>query len=411
MFKIYDLNLNEIPFPDGVKPLDIIVGSISKRRETEPIPGRSGVMNYGFDYDSRPVDLSLWLEAKDSTDYRLIRNELYDFIDRNDVFYVCETRLPSRVLKVCIDESYIPDRLTVRHSTVDITCKTLDSVFWESTYTTMDLHNSGFSSTPDKYGLVDNIDINKLQYRFEPENTFNPNLIPLNQGDWENGSRWSSGTNNNAPENIRLKMESAISITVGQTYTIKDDSPYNSRIHQFMVHVFDSDGNMVQYFIRNRGASNAFTAEGTRLAISLIAMDGLNIPLDYVGGDRIRIKLERGSAYTGIEPRPETFTVYNAGNVTIEPESMMLNIIANTVYTDGDFTIKNLTTGEVFIFKASLSGVSLLLRGVNVLVSSINNRFRDSNKQFISLAPGDNEFEVSGGTFNHIRFDFKYLYK
>src|SRR5699024_7880641 len=107
----------------------------------------------------------------------------------------------------------------------------------------------------------------------------------------------------------------------------------------------------------------------------------------------------------------QRFPVYNAGNVTLEPESMLLHIIANTVTTPGGFTITNHTTGDEFIFHGEINGRSILLKGMDMRVSSIYNRLRETNRQFLRLAPGDNEFEVSGGTFNHIRFDFRYLYK
>lgn len=411
MYKFLDLNLNEIPFPEGVMPLDIFVGSISKVRETEQIPGRPGTMNYGVDYESRPVNVTMLMDGNDKLDYRIMRNEVYAMLDAHDVFYVAETDMPSRVLKVAIDESIMPDRVTITAGKLEIPLRTLDSVFWESIYTTMDLHDSGFSSTPEKYGLVDNIDINKVNYRLEPENTFNSNLIPLQESNWEQGARWSSGTNDNNSIDIRMKVSSAITIKDGQTYTLNDNSAYNSRIGQIMVHCFDNAGNMTYYFIRARGSQNTFTAKGTKLVISFKAMDGFAIPLDYIEGDRIQIKLEEGSDYTGVSPAPETFTVYNAGNVTVEPESMKLDIIANTVNTDGGFTIKNITTGETFIFEAPITNQSLIIRGVNVIVSSVYNRFRDCNKKFIRLVPGENKFEVSGGTFNHIRFDFKYYYK
>ena len=167
MFKLYDLNLREIPFPDGVMPLDIFVGSISKSRETETIPGRNGVINYGFNYDSRPVRITLLAEGNDRVDYRLIRNAVFEIFDLHDVFYIEETDVPSRVLKVTIDESYQPDRLTRDDASFDINLRTLDSVFWESKYTTLELHDSGYSATAEKYGLVDNIDDEKVKYRFE----------------------------------------------------------------------------------------------------------------------------------------------------------------------------------------------------------------------------------------------------
>src|SRR5699024_3818799 len=130
----------------------------------------------------------------------------------------------------------------------------------------------------------------------------------------------------------------AIPIVDGRRYTLHDSSTYNSRIKQYMVHCFDDDGNMTNYYIRLRGATLTFTAKGTKLVISLIAMDGYAIPVDYIEGDRIRMKLEEGDNHTGFEPRTENFTVYNAGNVTIEPDSMMLNIIVNAVQSDNNFT-------------------------------------------------------------------------
>ena len=275
MFKMYDLNMKEIPFPDGLMPLDIFVSSISKKRATEEIEGRNGVVDYGTNYVDRSVELSMWINSADTIDYRLLRNEIYALFDTGNAFYIEETRVPSRVLKVAVDESFIPDRLTVRNASVEVSCRTLDSVFWESKYTTLELHDSGYSATAEKYGLVDNIDDEKVKYRFTESN----------------------------------------------------------------------------------------------------------------------------------------FTVYNAGNVTIEPESMYLNIFATYVQSTGDFTIRNKTTGEEIILKRNSNRNHFRINGMVPSFGSITNIFRDTNRRFISLAPGDNEFEILNGTFGEIRFDFKYLYK
>ena len=251
------------------------MSSVNKRRLTEEFEGRSGTLNYGYDYGERSVDLSLWLEAHDTIDYRLIRNELYAFFDTHDVFYIEETRVPSRVLKVTIDESYIPERINQTHSSVEISCRTLDSVFWESKYTTLELHDSGYSATAEKYGLVDNIDDEKVKYRFTESN----------------------------------------------------------------------------------------------------------------------------------------FTVYNAGNVTVEPESMYINILFwYCSIPDGKMTIKNLTTGDVLEINRTDNRKHIRQDGVVVTVAGVN-RFRDTNRRFISLAPGGNRFEITGATFDEARIDFKYYYK
>ena len=274
MFKIYDLNMKEIPFQDGVIPLEIFVGSVGKERVTEAVDGRSGVVDYGFNYTDRPVSLFLRIKAADAADFRLLRNEVFATFDVGSAFYVAEADVPSRVLKVVVDESYIPDRLTEEYADFDINCRTLDSVFWESIYTTLELHDSGYSATEEKYGLVDNIDDEKVKYRF-------------------------------------------------------------------------TEGN---------------------------------------------------------------FTVYNAGNVTVEPESMELAFQINNVSTTGTLSLKNITTGEEFRLSKNLSERHISLRGMSVLDGTVN-AFRDSNRRFISLVPGDNHFEITGATFSEVWFNFKFLYK
>ncbi len=80
------------------------------------------------------------------------------------------------------------------------------------------------------------------------------------------------------------------------------------------------------------------------------------------------------------------------------------------VTTDGGFTIRNETTGEEHIINSAHERRHLRLNGMVVTSGNLNN-FRNTNRRFISLSPGDNKFTVSGGTFEEIEIDFKYLYK
>ena len=266
--------MKEIPFPDGVIPLEIFVGSVSKERTVDTVDGRPGVVDYGFNYTDRPVSLFLRIKAADAADFRLLRNEVFATFDICSAFYVAESDVPSRVLKVVVDDSYIPDRLTEEYADFDVNCRTLDSVFWESKYTTLELHDSGYSATAEKYGLVDNIDDEKVKYRFTESN----------------------------------------------------------------------------------------------------------------------------------------FTVYNAGNVTVEPESMDFTIQISSATSSGNLSFKNITTGEEFKLSKEITNRNISLNGMNVR-DGTNNAFRDSNRRFISLAPGDNQFEITGATFSEVWFRFKYLYK
>ena len=396
MFKIYDLNMKELPFPEGVKPLDIFVSSVNKRRITEEFEGRSGTLNYGYDYGERSVDLSLWLEAHDTIDYRLIRNELYAFFDTHDVFYVEETRVPSRVLKVTIDESYIPERINQTHSSVEISCRTLDSVFWESKYTTLELHDSGYSATAEKYGLVDNIDDEKVEYRFEPETSYQN----LSNEPFEYGFISSTNGNNSSHERY-IRTAGYINLFEGIEYLFTDTGT-GANVRAWWLYEYDSNNNFIR--AHNAGGSNlSFVAQGTRLRLMADTASGNVIDINELGTG-IRPRLSR-SAMTN------TFTVYNAGNVTIEPESMLLNIHANVVRSTNNFTIRNKTTGEEIVLKRASNGSHFRIRGMVISLGSLTNIFRETNRRFISLVPGDNEFEVLNGTFEKIRFEFKYLYK
>src|SRR5699024_3553319 len=115
-------------------------------------------------------------------------------------------------------------------------CRTLDSVFWESKYNTLELHDSGYSATAEKYGLVDNIDDEKVQYRFTPETDYQPNLIPLTESAWEEGGWYTTnGEENATPGRIRTKAQNTIEVIEGGTYTFHDNSLYASAIENIYI--------------------------------------------------------------------------------------------------------------------------------------------------------------------------------
>ena len=398
MFKIYDLNMKELPFPEGVKPLDIFVSSVNKRRLTEEFEGRSGTLNYGYDYGERSVDLSLWLEAHDTTDYRLIRNELYAFFDTHDVFYIEETRVPSRVLKVTIDESYIPERINQTHSSVEISCRTLDSVFWESKYTTLELHDSGYDATVEKYGLVDNINQDYLKYVYEP----NFIDIQLYEYPFEKGMISSaSGENATSSRHVRSAY---IEVLPGQRYTIHDEG-INNQLDYWWVFEYDVDGKYIGSLDTN-GDPNPkkldFIARGNIIRIMPNPKAEEVISLSSVGSTILPVM-------TG-PPMEQIIEVYNAGNVTIEPESMFLELNFSYVSTGRQFVINNLTTEESFVYKRIENRTHIKIQGL-VVTRGLFNAFRLTNRKFISLAPGVNRIKISGGTFESLSINTKFYYK
>lgn len=269
--------MNKIDYPVGVLPLDFLVSAIEKERYVENIKGIPGAVNYGFDYKEREVTLNFWLRHYHGEhDQKLLKSELYAMLDSQPYFYISDDRLPTRVLKVAIDEPYMPDRINgINIHTLEFKAQVIGLPFWRTKYTTQDIETKGFEAIAEQFGLA----------------------------------------------------------------------------------------------------------------------DGLNI--DY-------------PKYTFTENK---FTVWNGGNVTLDPRNMPLKIKLKHLLTDGNFKLTNKTTGETFEYYTPRTGNTVDLDGVQAFVGYQANRLRQTNRKYISLVPGINEIEYSGGTMDDIQFDFPFYFK
>lgn len=109
--------------------------------------------------------------------------------------------------------------------------------------------------------------------------------------------------------------------------------------------------------------------------------------------------------------RTNRFSIFNAGNVEIDP---CLEMPLNIVYkgASSNFTIKNKTTGQTVSYNGTskptdtikLEGLRHLKNGVSI--------YGNTNRGYISLKPGWNDIELAGtsGSFE-ISFDFFFFYK
>ena len=276
-FTIFDPNMNKIDYPVGVLPLDFLVSAIEKERYVENIKGIPGPIDYGFDYKDREVTLNFWLRHfHGEHDQKLLKSELYAMLDSQPYFYVSDDRLPTRVLKLAVDEPYLPDRINGSNiSTLEFKCQIIGLPFWRTKYTTQDIEALGFDAIAEKFGMA----------------------------------------------------------------------------------------------------------------------DGLNI--DY-------------PKYTFTENK---FTVWNGGNVTLDPRNMPLKIKLKHLVTDGTFKLTNKTTGETFEYYTPRNGNTVDLDGVQAFLGYQLNRLRQTNRKYISIVPGINEIEYSGGTMDDIQFDFPLYFK
>lgn len=275
-FTIYDENFNKLDYPVGVKPLDFLVSSISKERIIENVNGLPGNVDYGFDYKEREITLSFWLRHYHGEhDNKLLKSELYAMLDSSPHFFISDDKLPTRVLKVNIDESYIPERIMYSpFSNLEVKGTVSGLPFWRTKYTTKDIQNQGYQAMAEQFGMA----------------------------------------------------------------------------------------------------------------------DGLNIDL------------------TSYSYTTSTFSVWNGGNVAIDPRNMPLVITLYGVTSTNNFTVENLTTGEKFIAQRTLTDHTVTLQGTMFLLNNLN-RLRECNRKFISLAPGENKIKISNGTFKKVDFEFPFFYK
>lgn len=268
--------MNEIQFPVGVKPLDLFVSSIEKERKEQQIDGIPGVVDYGFNYKQRDASMTFWLRYfHGEHDYFLMKSEIDSMFDSYDYIYASHNALPSRVIKLTVDGSYEPERITgSMYANLEVDARVTGLPFWRTKYTTQDVQNDGYSAIAEKYGMADGINVDYLPYEF---------------------------------------------------------------------------------------TSNEFT-------------------------------------------------VWNGGNVTVDPRNMMLNIKLNYAKTEGNLQIENLTTGEVFIYKDRIENHHLILEGVKTKVG-LYNQLRNTNRKFLSLVPGENKIKISNGTFDSINIDCPFYFK
>lgn len=106
------------------------------------------------------------------------------------------------------------------------------------------------------------------------------------------------------------------------------------------------------------------------------------------------------------------FKIFNAGNEAIHPFEQDLKIIINNIQGSSSyFELKNITNGTRFrTTTAVASGHEIVIDGPIVTRNALS-FLRNTTKEFITLEPGWNEFEISGATNAKTIFDFRFYYK
>ncbi|WP_373894469.1 phage tail domain-containing protein [Virgibacillus sp. CBA3643] len=106
-----------------------------------------------------------------------------------------------------------------------------------------------------------------------------------------------------------------------------------------------------------------------------------------------------------------SFRIYNAGNVAVHPFEQELSITIDNVQGSTDYLeLRNTTNGSTFrVNEGVSSSQTILLDGPNVTSNGLQ-FLRNTNKQYIELVPGWNDFTVSGATSARVSMDFPFYY-
>lgn len=180
-------------------------------------------------------------------------------------------------------------------------------------------------------------------------------------------------------------------------------------------------------FIPERLADNQIFAEAeiTCMSIELpfsesigttqdIQRDGINSDKGLWGFGMGLLSGDDSQKYTHTLPRfsKMEFDIYNAGNVPfIHPFEQDLKIkISGVTGSTELLELRNKTNGTTFrVNEKVTNSKTILLDGPNITINSLQS-FRKTNRKYIVLNKGWNEFEVTGATGAKVEFDFPFYY-
>lgn len=104
-----------------------------------------------------------------------------------------------------------------------------------------------------------------------------------------------------------------------------------------------------------------------------------------------------------------SFRLYNAGDITVDPREFPLVITFTGASTN--LSIKNVTTGDEWKYTGtSAAGDSIVLDGIRSTKNGLS-IFRNTNRKLVTLAPGWNDFVITGASGSYsISFEYRYYY-
>lgn len=104
-----------------------------------------------------------------------------------------------------------------------------------------------------------------------------------------------------------------------------------------------------------------------------------------------------------------TFRIFNAGTQPIHPFEQRLKVTIDNLTAGSWLELENLTTGDVFRVNENASGKTIVLDGPNVTANGLQ-YYSKTNRRFVTLAAGWNDFVIRNTTARRVSFDFVFYY-
>ena len=197
MFNVFDKNMKQVQLPSdslkyGILGTELYLSSISRRVTSEEVPGLPGTVRTHVNDGTRTIDMRIIIHAMDEHDFKLKRNRLYTFFRRLGDFYISEEYEPNKLLKVSLDESYLPENPVgvANWSRIEIPLSIVGMPYRVSRYSSMDIHNNDIQFDGKwsagmhlpAVGMTEDGILMDYQYVFENQaniEVFNPSDIDL----------------------------------------------------------------------------------------------------------------------------------------------------------------------------------------------------------------------------------------
>src|SRR5690625_1300705 len=397
-----------------IQAQDFNVSSIELMPTYGSIEGRSGAVDYGADYGSRTISVPFYLRAYDMHDYPLLRDELFAMVASRESFYIRELRRTSE-FTTCddgYDDEYVGGkRYLVRLSNVIDLDQQRTYGFGEMVFETTEL--------PFAESIGTSADID------------NPELIPLIPDLWEQGYI-NNATGGHVSNSTTLRTKDYYPLKPNTEYSLQTSGNYEIVLVQFDINknalgtsnsiYADKDFGLVDikshenaqcyrtYVRRLNDPAEELETDmiGNQLKASLIKKNsGINSK-DELWGFGMGLIADDDSliyTHTGTE-----FKIFNPG-IEVHPFEQDLTIeISDVVGSTSYLQLENQTTGDIFRVTEAVNGNQLIkLDGPNITSNNLQ-YLRKTNRKYITLAPGWNNFRITGATSAKVSFDTRFYY-